>query len=66
VFEVGVEVEEVPGQAGGEDAADGGLSSAHEACEDQTFKMRRDSGSRGLRRLGEGVRWAGCHGFSIV
>jgi len=38
-FEVGVEVEEVPADAGGEEAADGGLACPHEAGEDETFEV---------------------------
>jgi hypothetical protein len=66
VLEVGIEVEEVPGEAGGEEAADGGFAGAHEAGEDQTFKMNGDDGSRDLGWFGEGGGWCGRHGFSVV
>jgi hypothetical protein len=39
-FEVGVEVEEVPGEAGGEEAADGGFACSHEASEDEAAEVR--------------------------
>jgi len=38
-FEVVVEVEEVPADAGGEEAADGGFACAHEAGEDEAFEV---------------------------
>jgi len=55
VLEMGVEVEEVPAEALGEEAADGGLAGAHEAGEDETFKVRRDGDGGGLIGLGERV-----------
>jgi hypothetical protein len=47
-LDVGVEVEEVPVEAGGEQAADGGLAGAHESGEDKAAEMR------GLGRGGMG------------
>src|SRR5208283_1685333 len=39
-FDVGVEVKKLPVEAGGEQAADGGLACAHEAGEDEAAEMR--------------------------
>jgi hypothetical protein len=47
-FEVGVEVEELPVEAGGEDAADGGFARSHEAGENEAAEMGGDEGCRGL------------------
>lgn len=54
LLEVGVEVEEVPVEARGKEAADGGFAGPHEAGQDQTFEMLRDGGGRGFVRLCEG------------
>src|ERR1700733_12296693 len=53
-FEVGVEVEELPAEAGGEEAADGGLACSHEAGEDEAAEMGGD---------GSGAELAGGHVF---
>ena len=44
-FDVGIEVEEVPAEALGEQAADGGLAGAHEAGEDEAAEV--SGGARG-------------------
>ena len=38
LLEVGVEVEEGPAEAGGEEASDGGFAGAHEAGEDEALE----------------------------
>jgi hypothetical protein len=47
-LKVGVEVEEAPVEAGGEEAADGGLTRSHEAGEDEAAEMRGGEGGAGL------------------
>ena len=47
-FEVGVEVEEAPVEAGGEEAAYGGLARSHEAGEDEAAEMRGGEVGAGL------------------
>ncbi len=47
-LEVDVEVEEGPVDAGGEEAADGGLACSHETGEDDAAKMDGDEGLAGL------------------
>ena len=68
-LDVGVEVEELPAEAGGEQAADGGFAGAHEAGEDEAAKVGgRDGGGGGLRglvsrrgrRLGRSLRLLVC------
>jgi hypothetical protein len=44
LLEVGVEVKEVPANAAGEEATDGGLTRAHEASEDETADGGREKG----------------------
>jgi len=43
-FEMGVEVEEVPVEAGGEETADGGFACSHEAGEDEAMEISREDG----------------------
>jgi hypothetical protein len=50
----GVEVEEVPAEAGGEQAAYGGLAGAHEAGEDEAAEM---GGRSGFGEAGTGSVW---------
>jgi len=66
VLQVGVDVEEGPADACGEDAADGGLARSHEAGEDDAAKMRRDGREGGGCGLGQGVGLGGRHGLSLV
>ncbi len=55
-LEVGVEVEELPVEAGGEEAADGGFACSHEAGEDEAAEMSGREGGGGL---------VGGHGFTV-
>jgi len=57
-LEMGVEVEEGPAGASGEEASDGGFTGAHEAGEDETFEV---CGNRG-RRSGVGAGLGRCGG----
>src|ERR1700733_2541702 len=59
-FEVGVEVEKLPVEAGGEEAADGGFARSHEAGEDEAAEMGGDEMGAGLvvgHGLGCGLGW---------
>jgi hypothetical protein len=47
-FEVGVEVEELPVEADGEEAADGGLACSHEPGEDEAAEMDGNGMGSGL------------------
>jgi hypothetical protein len=68
---VGVEVEEGPGEAGGKEAADGGLACSHEAGEDEAAEVGGDEGLAGLV-VGHGLGWefrlgfGGRHGLSLL
>src|ERR1700677_1128168 len=72
-FEVGIEVEEVPLEAGGDEAADGGLARSHEAGEGETTEVCRDDRGGGryfrgclhhLERVQCG--WGGHRCFSLI
>jgi len=65
-LEVGVEVEEVPADAGGEEAADGGLACSHEAGEDETFEMGWGLGHGFDLGLDLGFGFGGRHCLSLV
>jgi len=55
-FDGGVEIEEVPAEALGEQAADGGLAGAHEAGEDKAADVLGRHGADGLGWSGFGGR----------
>jgi hypothetical protein len=64
-FQVGVEVEEVPSDAGGEEAPDGGLACSHEASEDEAAEVRGGEGGGTGLNAGVGVGLYFGHGFGL-
>jgi hypothetical protein len=72
-FEVGVQVEELPVEAGGEETADGGLARSHEACEDEAAEVGGSFDGAGLvvghdlgLGLGLGFGLDGRHCLSLL
>jgi hypothetical protein len=68
---VGVEIQEAPVDAGGEEAADGGFACSHEAGEDEAAEVRWSEAGFGLGFglgfwLGLGFGWGGRHGLSLL
>src|ERR1017187_5243160 len=61
-FDRGVEVEEIPAEAGGEQTADGGLAGAHKTGEDDTEEMGGQG--QGVGRLG-GLACGGVGGLDL-
>jgi len=64
-LDVSVEVEEVPAEAVGEQAADGGLAGAHEAGEDEAAKVGRRGGGRDGHLVGLGLVFARVGGLDV-
>jgi hypothetical protein len=66
VLDMGVEVEEVPADAGGKEASNSGLTRTHKTGENETFKMSgdgRDSGGLSVSQRDGLGRW---HFLSLV
>jgi hypothetical protein len=63
-FEVSVEVEDLPVETGGEEAANGGFACSHEAGEDEAAEMCGDGMGAGLV-VGHGLGWGLGWGFRL-